>query len=132
MKSERHVVIHPAGRKIIVESSAAPIYDGVQISGAVVALHEVTEREELLDLEKEISVRRRIAAELLNARDELEDRIRQRTFELEQLNTELIERISEVEEAREMVTRQSALLEAFLKTASLLWYFSTRTSISSE
>ena len=116
VKSERHVVIHPAGRKIIVESSAAPIYDGVHISGAVVALHEVTEREELLlDLEKEISVRRRIAAELLNARDELEDRIRQRTFELEQLNTELIERISEVEEAREMVTRQSALLEAFFE-----------------
>ena len=116
VKSERHVIIHPTGRKIIVETSASPIYNGVQISGAVVALHEVTEREELLlDLEKEISVRRRIAAELLNARDELEDRIRQRTSELEHLNTELIEKISEVEEARETVTRQSALLEAFFE-----------------
>ncbi len=118
VKSERHVVIHPAGRKIIVESSASPIYNGVQISGAVVALHEVTEREELLlNLEKEISVRRRIAAELLNARDELEDRIRQRTSELEQLNTELVGKISEVEEARETVTRQSALLEAFFENS---------------
>ncbi|MBN1831172.1 MAG: response regulator [Deltaproteobacteria bacterium] len=79
-------LVNRDGRTVPIEDSAAPILDAEgKVIGAVLVFHDVTEK-------------RRAAEELRRSRDELALRVRERTAELENTNTELRESYRRLEE----------------------------------
>ncbi len=74
------------------------------------------------ELEKEVDERKRAEQALEKANRELEDRIRQRTRDLLELNKQLEQEIAERERARNMLSESEQRLELALKGADLgLW-----------
>ena len=104
---EEWLIEHPDGKRIPVSCNAAPIRDenGV-ITGGILAY-------------RDISSRRRMEAALREARDKLEQRVEERTAELQAANTRLAAAMAECiqaeEAARQSEQRSRLLFETMLQ-----------------
>jgi len=74
------------------------------------------------DLQKEIAERKRAEKALEKANQDLEDRIKQRTRDLLELNEKLEQEIAERERAQKLLTDSQQRLELALKGANLGWW----------
>ena len=118
VQNEPFILTNALGQKLFIEASASPVYESEQVTTAVVVIHDVTPKEQLLtDLRKEISLRQQSEKDLISAQDTLGDRVRSRTAELEHLNEILKDNIAELERTKALMAEQSMLLEAFFKTS---------------
>ncbi len=116
VRGERFAFTDAAGQKRFTVTSAAPLSTQGRVTGAVIAWHDVTERERLLQ-------------ELTRARDELEQRVEDRTVDLKQAVEILRAEIQVRKEAEKHVQGINTLLEVFATRPSRQEYLDAVTAL---
>lgn len=113
-KTVQHVemlIERPDGERRFTETNASPLRDAQgRIIGAVAVVHDITELKAA-----EQAIRR--------ARDELEERIRERTTELNDTVGALQQEVAEKVEAQTQLTHQNEVLQKIINSIPVMLYF---------
>lgn len=104
---ENEIMWRADGSSFPVEYRSSPIFVGAAVTGAVVAFSDITERKAAEDA-------------LHQARDELEQRVVDRTAHLEELNRQLQQEIQQRQQAEHTLRRERDFSSAILDTVGAL------------